>query len=119
MIYSMLGSKSCPDWYNAILFIEDLDEYLYHIDRMMMNLKRNKILDKVAGIVVGGMSDMNDNTIPFGLGAEEIIHSHTKNLGIPVYFGFEAGHLSPNLAWVMGTRCSIKGGRLNFSLENS
>ena len=56
----------------GILFLEDLDEYLYHIDRMMINLLRNGSLENLAGLVVGGMTDMNDNDIPFGKDAREI-----------------------------------------------
>ena len=73
IIYSLIGSKSDINTDNKILFLEDLDEYLYHIDRMMMNLKRNGKLSKLAGLIVGSMSDMNDNAIPFGKTAVEII----------------------------------------------
>ncbi|MGB0850908.1 MAG: S66 peptidase family protein, partial [Bacteroidia bacterium] len=72
MLYSLCGSSSDISTEEKILFLEDLDEYLYHIDRMMMNLKRTGKLDKLAALVVGGMSDMNDNTIPFGKTADEI-----------------------------------------------
>ena len=72
-MYSLLGSKSSIDTKGKILFIEDLDEYLYHLDRMLMNLKRNGYFDHLKGIIVGGMTDMHDNTIPFGKNAKEII----------------------------------------------
>ena len=93
MLYSMCGSNASIDTAGKILFIEDLDEYLYHVDRMMMNLKRNGMLNKLAALVVGGMSDMNDNTIPYGKTAEEIILEHCQDYGYPIYFGFSAGHL--------------------------
>lgn len=112
MLYSMCGSNSDVDTKGKILFIEDLDEYLYHVDRMMMNLKRTGKLDKLAGLIVGGMSDMNDNTIPFGHTAEEIILAHTQCYDYPIYFGFEAGHQKPNKALRFGMDAEIKDNQL-------
>lgn len=102
ILYSLLGSKSAIHTENKILYIEDLDEYLYHIDRMMMNLKRNGYFDKVKGIIVGGMTDMHDNSIPFGMNANEIILDVTKEYNIPICFDFPAGHLPDNRALILG-----------------
>lgn len=102
ILYSLLGSKSSVNTENKILYIEDLDEYLYHIDRMMMNLKRNGYFDKVKGIIVGGMTDMHDNQIPFGMNAYEIILDITQEFDIPICFDFPAGHLSDNRALILG-----------------
>jgi muramoyltetrapeptide carboxypeptidase len=99
-----------PPTSGKILFLEDLDEYLYHIDRMMYNLKRNGVFDDLAGIVIGGMTDMNDNTVPFGETAEEIIKRHVQDLGIPVAFGFPAGHLDDNRTLIMGRSASLTVG---------
>ena len=107
ILYSILGSNTCSSTEGKILFIEDLDEYLYHVDRMMINLKRNGLLDDLNALIVGGMSDMNDNTIPFGKTAEEIVLNHVSELGYPVYFGFPAGHVSPNLALPFGSKVKI------------
>lgn len=107
ILYSLLGSDSDIDTEGKILFIEDLDEYLYHIDRMMINLKRNGKFTKLKGLVVGSMSDMNDNTIPFGKKAEEIILSHTKEYNFPICFGFPAGHFDDNRALVFGKECTL------------
>jgi len=112
MLYSLCGSSSDINTKGKILFIEDLDEYLYHIDRMMMNLKRTGKLDSLAALVVGGMSDMNDNTIPFGKTAEEIILEHTEAYDYPVYFGFQAGHQKPNVAMRLGMKAEIKDNQL-------
>lgn len=92
MLYSLCGSASDIDTDGKILFIEDLDEYLYHIDRMMMNLKRCGRLAHLAGLVVGQMSDMHDNSIPFGHTAEEIVSDAASEYGYPVCFNFPAGH---------------------------
>ncbi len=108
ILYSLMGSDSEMDFEGKILFIEDLDEYLYHIDRMMMNLKRAGKLDKLEAILVGGMSDMNDNTIPFGKSAEEIIIEHTKEYNYPLIFGFPAGHIDENWALYLGRNLSLE-----------
>lgn len=107
ILYSLLGTKSLGDFSEVILFIEDLDEYLYHIDRMMMNISRNGILSKIKGMVVGGLTDMYDNAIPFGESAEEIVYRHTKGLKIPVAFGFPSGHLVDNRALKMGVNVTL------------
>ena len=102
ILYSLLGSPSDIDTIGKILFIEDLDEYLYHIDRMMMNLKRNGIFGNLKGLIIGGMSDMNDNSIPFGKTAEQIILDYTKGYDYPICFGFPAGHLADNRCLILG-----------------
>ena len=107
ILYSLMGSESEMNFDGKILFIEDLDEYLYHIDRMMMNLKRAGKLENLAGLIVGGMNDMNDNAIPFGKTAEEIISEHMKEFTYPIVFGFPAGHISDNRALIMGRAVSL------------
>lgn len=117
ILYSLCGSASdiCTD--GALLFIEDLDEYLYHIDRMMMNMKRTGKLDHLAGLIVGGMSDMNDNKIPYGKTAEEIIHEHCKEYDYPVCFNFPAGHIQPNLAIRLGMEMELQVGENGLLYE--
>ncbi len=84
VLYSILGSASEVDFEGKILFIEDLDEMLYHIDRMMQNLKRSGILGKISGLIIGGMNDMRDNAIPFGKSANEIIAATVSEYDYPV-----------------------------------
>jgi muramoyltetrapeptide carboxypeptidase len=110
IIYSLQGTPYAllPD--NAILFIEDLDEYLYHVDRMMMSLELSGQLSKIKGLLVGGMSDMKDNAIPFGKNAFEIIREHAEKFGIPVAFDFPAGHRKPNVALRFGATVELKVG---------
>lgn len=107
LIYSLVGTELQCDTAGKILFFEDLDEYLYHIDRMVLSLKQSGIFSQLAGIAVGYLSDMNDNTIPFGKSAEEIVFEHTQNLGIPVAFGIPAGHFEPNLSLVLGASYTL------------
>jgi muramoyltetrapeptide carboxypeptidase len=110
IIYSLTGTKSQIDTKGKILFIEDLDEYLYHIDRMMMNLKRAGILENLAGLVIGGMSDMNDNDIPYGKTAIEIIKETVLEYNFPVCFDFPAGHIDDNKALIMGSKIKLEVG---------
>lgn len=102
VLYSLMGSTSQMDFRDKILFIEDVDEYLYHIDRMIMQLKRAGVLKSLNGLIVGGFTDMKDNTIPFGKSAEEIIYDAVKEYNYPVCFNFPAGHIRDNLAFIHG-----------------
>ena len=108
ILYSLLGSNSDIDTEGKILFIEDLDEYLYHIDRMMMNLKRNGKLAKLKGLIVGGMNDMNDNNIPFGKTIEQIILDHIKSFDFPICFNFPVGHINDNRCIKLGVKSMLK-----------
>ncbi len=116
LIYASLGTPEQPDTENAVLFLEDLDEYLYHIDRMMMALKRAGLLNRLSGLIVGGMTDMKDNTIPFGRTSEEIIRHHMKNTGVPAVFNFPAGHTPKNACFFMGADCTFENGKLTQQL---
>lgn len=102
ILYSLMGSESEISTDGKILFIEDLDEYLYHIDRMMMNLKRAGKLARLAGLIVGDLSDMHDNTVPFGKNAEEIVADCCAEYDYPVCFNFPAGHASIKKALRLG-----------------
>lgn len=110
IIYSLTGTKSQLDTNGKILFLEDLDEYIYHIDRMMMNLDRAGMLSGLAGLVVGGMTDMNDNPVPYGKTAKEIILETVSKYDYPVCFDFYAGHLNDNRALLMGAKVKLEVG---------
>lgn len=104
ILYSLLGSISQMNTDGKILFIEDLDEYLYHIDRMMQALDRAGMFKNLAGLIVGGMSDMNDNEIPYGKTAEEIIQDVVLKYNYPVVYGFPAGHITNNQPLIFGQK---------------
>ena len=104
VLYSLLGSDIFPDVEGKVLFLEDLDEYLYHIDRMMMAFQRAGIFDKIGGLIIGGLTKMHDNAIPFGMTAEEIISEKIKDKNIPTVFNFPAGHINDNRAIILGRR---------------
>ena len=117
ILNSLLGSKSSIDTGGKILFIEDLDEYLYHIDRMMYNLKRNGYFDKVKGIVVGSMSDMHDNEIPFGQNEVQIITAIASEYRIPIVFEFPAGHQVDNRALLLGKQVDFEVNEKEVTLK--
>lgn len=107
VLYSMCGSNTAIQTQGKILFIEDLDEYLYHIDRMFQNLKRNGVFKNLAGLIVGGMTKMHDNTIPFGLTIEEIVKQTLGDVSFPVCFNFPAGHMKNHQALIFGSTVAL------------
>jgi len=117
ILYSLCGSPSAIDTKGKILFLEDLDEYLYHIDRMLQNLKRNGYFENLAGLIVGGMAKMNDNTISYGKTAEEIILDTVLGYNFPVCFGFPAGHIKDNRALIMGREVVLTVNEVNTTLS--
>jgi len=108
LLYALSGTPSDISTEGKILFIEDLDEYLYHIDRMMMNLKRSGKLSHLKALIVGGMTEMRDNTIPFGKEAYQIIAEAVAGFDYPVLFDFPAGHIEDNRALILGGNCEVE-----------
>ncbi|MDQ3046530.1 MAG: LD-carboxypeptidase [Bacteroidota bacterium] len=108
LLYALKGSNSDIDTKGKILFLEDLDEYLYHIDRMLISLKRAGKLNDLAGLVVGGMTEMRDNLVPFGKAAEEIISEAVQEYNYPVCFNFPAGHIDKNSAIILGRKVKLE-----------
>ena len=107
LLVAISGSVSDFDYSNKILFIEDVGEYLYSIDRMLRCLKRAGKLEKLAGLIVGGFTDIKDNDIPFGQTAPEIIMDVVKEYNYPVCFDFPAGHIPDNCSLILGRRLSL------------
>jgi muramoyltetrapeptide carboxypeptidase len=108
ILYSLNNTCSDINTKGKILFLEDLDEYLYHVDRMMMNLRRSGKLERLAGLIVGGMTKMNDNEVPFGKTANEIISEAVTDYTYPVCFNFPAGHLDDNRALILGREVRLE-----------
>lgn len=117
LLYALAATPTDLDTRGKILFIEDLDEYLYHIDRMMMQLKRSGKLAQLGGLIVGGMSDMKDNTVPYGQTAEQIIAEAVSEYPYPVCFGFPAGHTDENMALYFGREASLQTGLNGTTLK--
>jgi muramoyltetrapeptide carboxypeptidase len=108
ILYSLMGSNAQIDCKGKILFIEDLDEYLYHVDRMMMSLKRCGCFDGLNGLIIGTMSKMRDNDIPWGKNANQIIADVTKEYSFPILYNFPAGHFHDNRALIFGKQVSLE-----------
>ncbi|WP_207495408.1 S66 peptidase family protein [Aridibaculum aurantiacum] len=112
MLHACLSSKSDVDTRGKILFIEDVSEYKYTIDRMLMSLKRSGKLDHLAGLVVGQFSAMKqDAEENFTMGLEDIIMDKVKEYGYPVCFNFPAGHIAGNRALKLGVPYDLLVGR--------
>jgi muramoyltetrapeptide carboxypeptidase len=109
VLYSILGSKSDMDWSNKILFIEDIGEYYYHIDRMMLALKRAGKLKNLKALLVGGMTKMNENDPPFSFNknCEEIISETLSEYSYPLFYNFPSGHQNENLAVKLGCEAQL------------
>lgn len=121
ILHTLIATKTDVDWSGKILFIEDLDEYLYHLDRMMVHLSRAGKLKNLAGLVVGHMSDMNDNAVPFGQTALEIIHQYTAPYHFPIAFGMPIGHQADNYPVIVGHpyELEVGVGQSTLTLSNS
>ena len=102
LLHGLIGSKSSINTAGKILFIEDLGEYHYHIDRMLISLKRAGYFDNCNGLVVGDFSDLRKNTTPFGKNIKEIILDAVKEFNFPVLFDFPAGHEELNMPIILG-----------------
>lgn len=118
ILFSLLGTDDEIDYSNTILFIEDLAEQLYHLDRMMFAFEKAGIFNKIKGLIVGGMSDMKDTAIPFGKTYQEIILERFQFRKIPIAFDFPAGHQDDNRALIFGREINFKvdenGGKITF-----
>jgi muramoyltetrapeptide carboxypeptidase len=102
LLYALSASTSDMDTAHKILFIEEVDEYLYHIDRMMLQLKRAGKLANLAGLLVGDFTKIRDNEIAFGNTFEQIIREHCEEYNFPIAFNFPAGHDEVNVAMKLG-----------------
>lgn len=107
IISSLQGTKYELDTKGKILFLEDIDEFLYHTDRMIHQLKLAGKLNDLAGLVLGDFTDMKDNESPFGKNVHEIIMDAVQDFNYPVAFGFPAGHDKKNMALVFGKKWEL------------
>lgn len=104
LVAHLVGSRSSFTTKGRILFLEDVGEYIYNIDRMMIQLKRSGMLQSLAGLVIGGFTDMKDTTIPFGKDVYSLIHEHLAEYKYPVCFDFPVSHDKNNYALKVGVK---------------
>lgn len=102
ILYSLLGTPYSPNYENAILFIEDIGEQVYHLDRMLWAFKYAGVFDRIAGLIVGGMTDMKDTANATQWTVEELILEHTKYRSFPIAFQSPVGHITDNRAFICG-----------------
>jgi muramoyltetrapeptide carboxypeptidase len=123
IINNLIGTKSDFDFSEKILFIEEVGEYLYHVDRMIVHLKRAEKLEKLNGLIVGHFSDIKDNPAPFGKNYQSIISDAVQEYNFPVAFEFPAGHEDKNDPLVLGAEINFEvkesSATINYSLYNT
>ena len=101
IIYSLLATSDSYLFEDAILFIEDISEHYYQLDRILFTLKKVGVLDAIKGLIIGGMTDIQDTEVPFGISIEEIVLQHFNFRKIPLGFDFPFGHISDNQALIV------------------
>jgi muramoyltetrapeptide carboxypeptidase len=117
IVYSLIGTDIQPDYKGKLLFLEDVGEQLYAIDRMFFSLKKAGILDAISGLIIGGMTDLKDTTATtIGLTIEDIVLQHFQYRKIPICFNFPSGHINDNRALVFGEKARLEVGA-SVSLE--
>lgn len=117
LLAHLVGTGSDLKTKGKILFIEDVGEYIYNIDRMFYQLKRSGKLSKLAGLIIGGFSDMKDTERPFGKTVYEVIHEIVKEYDFPVCFDFPVSHTDRNYALKVGAGYKLKVGKTKVTLE--
>ncbi|MBC7572011.1 MAG: LD-carboxypeptidase [Spirosoma sp.] len=111
LLVNSIGTPTDIDYTGAILFIEDINETLFSLDRMMTQLHRAGRLRNLAGLIVGQFTDMRDSaSLPFGKDASHIIADAMSDYDYPVLFNFPAGHVDYNLTLPIGWRVDLRVG---------
>lgn len=108
LLYASLGTSVQPNTAGKVLFIEDLDEYYYHIDRMLFSLKLAGLFDGIQGLLVGSMIDMNDNSVPFGRSVKTMITELLACYDFPIIFDVPVGHDEENMSIKLGADCNFE-----------
>jgi muramoyltetrapeptide carboxypeptidase len=117
MLAHTMGTTSAYNFANKILFIEDIGEYIYAIDRMLIQLKRNGVFNNLAGLIVGSFTDLKDTTIPFGKNVYQIIQEQVAEYNFPVCYNFGVGHQTENYALKIGVEYQLNVNNTNITLK--
>ena len=107
IVYSMLGTDDQYDFEDSILFLEDLGEHYYQVERMFFALKKSGAFQKIKGLIIGGISELEDTDPPLGRTIEEIVLDQLMFTRIPVLFNFPGGHIEDNRAMVFGKKIQL------------
>ena len=118
IIYTLIGTNSDIDFSNKILFIEEIGEYIYALDRMLWALDKAGKLSQLKGLIVGGMTNIRDTEVGFGMSVNEVVLEKVSRYGFPVCFNFPAGHLADNRALVLGRNALLTVKKNMVSLVN-
>ncbi len=119
MLHTMLGSKSSIDTSGKILFIEEIGEYKYHVDRMLQSLKRAGYFNNCAGVLVGDMTKMRKNTTAWGSSIEQLILDALSDYDFPIAFNMPAGHEDDNRAMILGQDVELVVGKDQSTVQFS
>lgn len=117
LLAHLIGTPSDIDTKNKILFLEDVGEYLYNVDRLLLQLKRSGKFDKLAGLIIGGFTDSKDTERPFGASVYEIIYEQVKEYDFPLCFDFPVSHGKENYALKVGGKYFLEVGTEMVTLK--
>ena len=107
LICSLNGTPGQPDTEGSILFIEEIGEHFYHLDRMLTSMRMAGMLSNLSALIVGGMEKITEGEHVFNQSVEEVVMNVAGKYGYPVLFGFPAGHISVNRAFYLGRRARL------------
>lgn len=107
IVASLVGTNDDLNMNGKILFLEEVGEAIYAIDRMFYTLKKSGKLRQLAGLMIGGMTGLKDSAVPFGWTVEEVIADHVKDCDYPLCFNFPAGHVDDNRAIILGEKARL------------
>ena len=119
MLAHLIGSKNAIDTNGKILFLEDVGEYHYNIDRLILQCKNAGLFDNLAGLVIGGFTDLKDPASDFGATAYDMIREHTSGYTYPICFDFPISHSLPNYAIKQGQHYSLEISEAGVSLKEA
>ena len=118
LVFSLMGTRGEPETSSKILFLEDVGEYFYYIDRMLISLKLAGKLKDLSALIIGGMNELNETKTPWGKSVEDIVMEAVGEYDYPVVFNFPAGHISDNRAFYFGRKteltCTSMSNQLKF-----
>ena len=117
IVYSMLGTDDQYDFEDSILFLEDVGEHYYQVERMIFALGKAGVFEKTKGLIIGGMTELEDTDPPLGRSIEEIILEQLRFSNMPVIFNFPAGHIEDNRAIVFGKKVQLTVGEAEVKIN--